>query len=1010
MRSFIYILVILFFFQEKPGAQPRQYLFSYIGVRDGLQEESVTMVQQDAKGYIWIASVNALQRYDGQRFLSFFPHGYDPNSLPQGGIRGIGIDRKNRLWILSGKATLGYMDVENFRYHPVTVQVPPGDQTKTAALHIDQDGHVILIFVGAGFITYNEASGIVASQYNSFQLPIGWEPLFFWQDKARNYWIGSQQGLLKYSATKKMMSYRGHNNENDPVIKKFADLTTVVFAFVDQTNRFWLTAWPKNNAVIQSYSPATGETIEWKNIIRKAVHNKYYDMFGITELSDGSLWMAGHNVLGRVNSANNVLEAVEPDLPGEYSIRFDDIHSLYEDREKNVWVSTNKGLFRFNPPAQLFRAVSNRLYGSDSVHTPDVNDFLQLPDGELLVGTWGDGIFSYDKNFAATQSRYVSRVSPPGEAMVWCITRRKNGDIWRGTQNGFLFIYEAATGKTIKINPPVFDNSTIRQIEEDQDGNMWLGTQRGYLVKWTSADNSFRLQHQLKAVIARILIDSSNCVWVCTDVNGVYRFRSSDAHVLATYTATGPKQTTLLINGAADILQYSDSLFIIASNGINMLNPHTNRFRYFTTEKGLPSADISNLAKDRNGYIWMSCSGGIVSYHPGKQKLSTYNASDGVHTTSFNTGASAVLNNGDIAFGTNHDFIVFDPVKVTVDDYRPPRVYISGFALMNTPLLVDSLTKMSRIKLQHFEHSLTIQFSTLSYQNLYGIYYMMEGLDKDWTRADKLNQATYNYLAPGKYIFKTGCRDSNGKFGEITALDIYITPPFWKTWWFVSLLAFAAIGILYWIDKLRVEEVRNTERIRTRIATSLTRDMSSTLSSINMLSELAKIKADKDMERTKEYIGQISDSSNRMMEVMEDMIWSINPENDELKYTIIRMKKYAAEVQQKYEVEVNFTVDKKVEELKLQMDRRHELFLIFKEALLNAGKHAASRFADVELRLEKSKLKMSITDNGVGFDTHTAGFGRGIIEMRKKADALKATLVIHSVQQTGTEVVLEMIP
>ena len=1010
MRFFIHTIVLLLIFHGNLLAQPQQYLFSYIGLKDGLHEENILKVQQDAKGYIWIATANALQRYDGQRFVNFYPNDNDPRGIPGGSINGMLIDKKNRLWILSGNDAVGYLDVNNFTYHKVTLRIPPGNFNKIAALHQDKDGNIMVIFVGTTFLTYNETNNEIAEKYNPFHLPSGWEPLYLWQDDARNYWVGSHLGLLKYSAAKKMMSYRGHNEENDAVIKKFEDASTVVYAYVDRSGRFWIKAWPKNILFIKSYRPATGETMEWHNSINKALQGKYYEMNGVTELSDGNLWIAGPGIFAHLNKVTNAVEPVRNNASEENSIWYDAINQLYEDRENNVWISSNKGLYRFNPAAQLFRVVSNHLPGDDGVHSPDVTDLLQMPDGEILVSTWGDGIFSYDKNFNSIRSKYVSRRSPPGENMVWCITRRKNGDIWRGSQNGYLFIYEAATGKTLKLHPPVFENSTIRQAEEDKDGNMWLGTQRGYLVKWNSADQRFTLQHQLQSVISRLYVDDENYVWVCTDNNGVLRINSATGSITAHFSSVGAKGKTLRINGATDIIQYNDSLYVITSDGLNFWNKRTGSFKYFTKENGLPSANLANLVKDKDGYIWMSSTAGIVSYHPFKKKLSIYNASDGVHTNSFSVASGTILNDGRVAFGTNHDLIVFEPAKITVAEYMPPRVEITGFALMNRPLSVDSLEKLSRIKLQHFEHSITIDIATLTYQNLYPIYYMMEGLDKEWILMRKSNQADYNYLVPGKYTFRVGCKDANGKFGIITTLEIYITPPFWKTWWFLSLLAFAAIGFIYWLDKLRVSRIRETERVRTRIATSLTKDMSNTLGNINVLSEMAKIKLDKDKERTREYIEQISESSGRMMEVMDDMIWSIDPENDELKNTIVKMKKYAATIQLKYNLEVSFTIDRKVEDLKLQMDSRHEFFLIFKEALLNTGKHANCKFVDVDIRLEKSKLKMTIADNGRGFNTEALNFARGINEMRKKAATMKATLTIRSKINSGTEVILEMNP
>ncbi|HMJ48636.1 MAG TPA: two-component regulator propeller domain-containing protein, partial [Ferruginibacter sp.] len=485
MRLFIYLVILVIFFCSNVIAQPQQYLFSFMGTKDGLEEEFVLGVQQDTKGYIWIATHNALQRFDGQRFMNLYHKENDAHSIPGSGIKSIMIDKKNRLWILAGPSNLGYLDVDNLKYTPVKVQPAPSiDLDKSASsLYVDKDGNVLLIFPGKTFMTFNETAGEVAEKYNPFKLPAGWGPLYLWQDQNRNYWVGAENGLLKYNPVNKKTSYRDHNEDNDPFIKNFQESRTVFNAFVDKTQRMWLLTWHGGRLSIKSYSAVTGEEEDWANKISTSLKNIYYELQGITELKDGSIWMSGFNIFAKLNRSTESLEPIENDV-SEYSIHFDQICNVYEDRENNVWVSTNKGLFRFNPTAQLFKVINNRLPGRDTIYTPDVNDFLQTPDGEIMVGTWGNGIFSYNNNLNPVSSKYISRISPPGEAMVWCMTRKTNGDIWRGVQAGYIFIYKAATGKTIRLHPPVFENSTIRQIVEDKNGDIWIGSQRGYLVKY----------------------------------------------------------------------------------------------------------------------------------------------------------------------------------------------------------------------------------------------------------------------------------------------------------------------------------------------------------------------------------------------------------------------------------------------------------------------------------------------------------------------------------------------
>jgi len=307
-------------------------------------------------------------------------------------------------------------------------------------------------------------------------------------------------------------------------------------------------------------------------------------------------------------------------------------------------------------------------------------------------------------------------------------------------------------------------------------------------------------------------------------------------------------------------------------------------------------------------------------------------------------------------------------------------------------------------------NSIVIEFSGLSYGRSYSTKYMLEGLDKNWIITGNNSEAVYSYLPPGNYTFLVKGEDAEGHPSKnITRLVIKVKPPFWKTWWFLGLAAFAAVGFFYWLDKQRTLKIRATESIRTRIATSLTEDMSNSLSSINISSELAKNKIDSDRERTREYISQISDASNRMVQSMYDMVWSITPGNDNLADTIARMKEFGVDIENTYDVSLIFDIDKEAMKLQLDMEYRYELLSIFKEAVSNAARHGNARHIQVSMRYKNPKLIMLVEDDGKGFDNpECALLGRGITDMRRRAAAFDASLHIESNINTGTIVKLEM--
>src|SRR4051794_12412226 len=145
-------------------------------------------------------------------------------------------------------------------------------------------------------------------------------------------------------------------------------------------------------------------------------------------------------------------------------------------------------------------------------------------------------------------------------------------------------------------------------------------------------------------------------------------------------------------------------------------------------------------------------------------------------------------------------------------------------------------------------------------------------------------------------------------------------------------------------------------------------DIGSTLSTINILSMMAKSKLTEDPVKASEYISKISDNSSRMLEAMDDIVWSINPMNDSMQRIFARMREFATEVLEAREVEVQFQFDEEANNIILNMEQRRDIFLIFKEAINNIAKYANATEADIKVTYKAPQLLLIIKDNGKGFD------------------------------------------
>jgi signal transduction histidine kinase len=198
------------------------------------------------------------------------------------------------------------------------------------------------------------------------------------------------------------------------------------------------------------------------------------------------------------------------------------------------------------------------------------------------------------------------------------------------------------------------------------------------------------------------------------------------------------------------------------------------------------------------------------------------------------------------------------------------------------------------------------------------------------------------------------------------------------------------------------------EAIRQKVSRDLHDDIGSTLSTINILSAMAKSKMTDDPVKSSEYISKISDNSSRLMETMDDIVWSINPANDSMQKMFARMRAFATEVLEPKEITLRFHFDDQANDIALDMERRRDIFLIFKEAVNNIAKYSNATTVDFSITCKSHVLVLNITDNGIGFDVQNADNGNGLNNMQKRAEKLKAKFNISSEPGKGTAIRVEM--
>ena len=369
-----------------------------------------------------------------------------------------------------------------------------------------------------------------------------------------------------------------------------------------------------------------------------------------------------------------------------------------------------------------------------------------------------------------------------------------------------------------------------------------------------------------------------------------------------------------------------------------------------------------------------------------------------------------------IYFGTtNAGFFYFNPKDLKDNDFIPP-VYITDFSLMNKQVNVNDSNSVLKIPIEftkeivlnYKQNILSFTFSALNFihpeKNKYA--YKLEEYNNNWIYTDDTKRfATYTNLDPGTYIFKVKASNNDGLWNETpTELKISITPPFWQTVWFKIFIALLIVGAAYLFYRYRIAQILLLQRIRNKIASDLHDDIGSTLNSISIFSEVAK----KDSSRRDHALNMIGESSRKIIESMSDIVWTINPENDSFDKIIFRMRSHAHNLLKAKKIDCTFRADESLNELKLKMEIRRNLYLIFKEALNNLVKYSNAARASVLVSHQNKSVTFIIRDDGVGFDSTIEHSGNGLSNMKQRAAEIGAMLLIESAASKGTSIEINL--
>ncbi|AFH50462.1 Putative periplasmic ligand-binding sensor domain protein [Ignavibacterium album JCM 16511] len=1035
---------IMFAITENPD-----YKFTQLKIEDGLSQSTVYSIIQDKKGFMWFGTGNGLNKYDGYKFYIYSNNPSDSTTISDNGIISMYEDNEGIIWIGTSAGNINRFDraSEIFSHKNISdlveKSVLPSDyyfdypisfarnlsQTITAICE-DLNHNLWIGTWGNGIIVIDKNFKLLNHFYSDLNdkkssLPTN-RIMDIQCDSDGNIWIATfGNGLLRadindnktYSI--KITTYLSKSTStkgDDFIIKVFEDRKKNLWIGTYYSGFFFLSADEKKSGLQQAkfehYKYSDNDNTLSNNTVM------YFD-----EDKEGNIWIGTlGGGLDRFNQKSKSFLNFKSDPLKQNSIADNDVLSLCIDKSGIIWVGSHlgKGVTKIQRNTTKFNLIGFQPNNPNSLNDGVVWAIHKDKRGLLWIGTYKGGLNCYDplrNKLLFFKNKSNSKLS---SNHIRAIVEDSYENLWIGTYDGGLNIYNKNTGE-IKVYMHNFGDTNsisgnqIQTILIDGD-NYYIGTFGGGINKISINGNPFNRQLKFRKFIHKeddensvsdnriykIYKDEEGLIWICTYGGGVNLF-NPESETFKKYPNTAAEKENMTANNMMTILRDSYNTMWTGTygGGLFSFEIESARFTRYSVREGMPSAVVYGILEDRLKNLWISSDNGIFKYDLINKDFTRFDIKDGLQSLEFSGGAYLYSNDGIMYFGGINGINFFRPEEIKTNTFIPPVV-------ISSVKVLDNIIKgePSELNLRYDENTISFEFASLDYSdpkdNLYA--YILEGFDNDWQFTNSsLRIATYTNLSPGEYVFKVRGSNSDGIWNEnYASITIIISPPFWKTYWFIVLASLFTILILYYVFTIRIKSQLAIEKLKSRLAADLHDNVGSGLTEISILSEVA---SRKNVSGSSNELVKISELSRQLVDNMSDIVWVVNPEKDSLHDLIIRLKNSYSEILSSMSCELKIKDIQKLKKIKIPIDVKQNLYLILKEAFNNAIKHSRASLIQMSFETEDDFLKIILMDNGIGMDLNKINLGNGISNMNKRASAIGWNLEIDSKEGDGTAIV-----
>ena len=924
LKSIVYTGLLLFFTLCAQGLNAQRVRL--ITPDDGLSNSHIKQIYQDSKGYVWIATENGLNKFNGYDFEVYLSIPNDSTSIKSNFVLHVYEDSRGLFWVATSNGLLLYDYSKNeFSQWEINIQGESFQESRANYILEDRNRNLWVSFPGDGVVRLdaNTLSPVVFNRQNS---GIGDNSITcIFEDQHGNIWLGTDDhGVSVLNPQNNTAKHFYHIPGNPSGLGN----NKVFTICEDAVGAIWI------GTVGGGINVFDEETQSFRTL--KTDNPPFEDrVYSLLRDNNQTIWVATDGAgIFRYYAHGNKTRYLEEAAP-VIDLRSAKVHNIFQDKQGNIWAALfQKGVLFISASGGYFQNIGfNPFDASKSIGTSCVTAIIEDYRGNIWAGTDGDGLYRIQPS---GRVEHFSSNYTPGfpEDVITALFEDRDQNIWIGTYLNGFFRYNTQTERfdshymsTESENSLSYD--FITGFAQDDEGKLWIATCGGGVSVFNPKTRQFKnyvyyydddLDRISSNWLFDIMIDSSKDVWVATS-NGLSLLnKDKDIFEIRPLADEDTRISNLIYTLHED---RKGNIWVGGYYGLYCLDKSTGKVSLFTTFDGLPDNMIAGIEEDGDNVLWISTGKGLSRYNPETGEFINFFAEDGIQSNEFRRGSHFKGNNDKMYFGGINGITTFHPSQISNENPLLELVF-TDFLVNNEPvkvgqsgILAKSLNETTSIRLKYDQRNFAFLFAALEFGMPQRVNYhvQMEGFDAQWRQISSSNRsANYTNLNPGKYVFKVKA-SIDGVHVLQREMRVTIKPPWW---WSASTKAVYLIIVVmliygvytYWSYRqmeqynrqlelvveqrtkellLAKEKAEESDRLKSAFLANMSHEIRTPLNGIVGLVQLLDSDSPTDGER-KEYINVINSCCNQLINLINDIIVISQIEAKQVKINPISVK------------------------------------------------------------------------------------------------------------------------